>query len=320
MKFDRLGDITSELSTNLLDSITLPGGFWEWLTRPLSERLKLRSRQAEAAEPPRAIAAVAVGPLVLMGGVPVPDESIVAMIHLAGGRSAKLAVIPLAADDPVKAAEYGTRLFTRFGMKAVQVLELTSRERADNPEWAAQLAAFDAVFLCGDNATLGLEVMRNTASARVLRQMMSAGKPIAALGGAAAITAERVLVHRNGQEILAEGLCLASGMLVEPQFTQESRFSRVVRALHTPGATALMGVGLDAGAAVAIRDGEGKVLGEAGVTFLDARDSMPGPGVAEGSFSGLQVHVLMDGMGINLRTRKPLAQSREAAQAVGGGR
>lgn len=327
MKLDRLGDITSELSSSLVKSIVLPGGLLEWLSRPLPERLreKLRGVAGQDAKPNDAVAATRVavpaGPLVLMGGLPAPDEAIVAMIHLAGGRTAKLAIIPCATTNHAAAAEQGARLFTRFGMRNLHVFDLTTRERAESPEWTARLSEFDAVFLVGENAAVGLEVLRGTLSARTLKEMMAAGKPVAGLDAGAAILGARVLVNHDGQDQLVEGVGLAPGLLLDSHFTQESRFGRLVKALNSEGAASLLGAGLDAGVALAIRDGEAKVLGEASATFLDAKESLtaiPDPAMMPpGALCGLKVHVLMDGFIMNLRTRKPMGPAKETPRAVG---
>lgn len=317
MKLDRLGDITSELSTNLVKSIVFPGGFLEWLTRPLPERLREKLGKAgsaggkpgEAVEAPRA--AVPAGPMLLLGGTPVPDEAIVAMIHLAGGRTAKLAVVPLAADRPEEAAEEALRFFGRFGMRGAFVLDLITRERAESPEWVSKLSECQAVFLCGDNPVRGLDVLRGTVAARTLRDMLAAGKPVAGLNAGAAILGERLSVQQNGQDILVDGLGLSAGLIVETQFTQQSRFGRLAKVLTAESAAACMGVGLDAGAAMVVRDGEAKVLGENSATVLDPRGSAGANLPPE-----LKVHVLMDGYGINLWTRKPVGPGKETSQAV----
>lgn len=327
MKLDRLSDITSELSSSLVKSIVVPGGLLEWLTRPLPERLRDRfrtglagSKSGEAAEVQRIT--VAAGPAVLMGGVPVPDEAVVAMIHLAGGRSAKLAVIPAATDMHEQAVEQATKLFTRFGMRGMQVLDLTTRERAESPEWNAKLAEFDAIFLVGESETIGCDVLAGTLAARTLREMMAAGKPVAGLAAGATIMGDRVIVERDGQEAVVDGLRLVGGLMLDTQFTHRSRFGRLTKALNKENQAPLMAAGIDAGAAVAVRDGEAKVLGEASVTFLDPRESVTiaeGNGQSPGALCELKVHVLMDGFVMNLRSRRPSGPNRDSTppHAVG---
>lgn len=325
MKLDRLSDITSELSTNLVSSIMLPGGLLDWLTRPLPQRLRpkfLAGVTGKEQQPEPRRSTPLTGPMVLMGGLPAPDESIVAMIHLAGGRSARLAVIPVASENHEQAAEQGLKLFTRFGMRKVEVFDLTTRERAESPEWNAKLAAYDAVFLCGGKESVGLEVLAGTAAAHTLKGMLAVGKPVAGLCAGAAILAERLVVRRDGDEVLAEGLGLASGLLVDTQFTQENRFGRLAKLLQGDGAGRFLGMGLDAGAAVALRNGEAKVLGESSVTFLDLRDSQVVSDPVTAAVYGLKVHVLMDGFVMNLKTRLPYGPAKESlvGKVVGAAR
>lgn len=323
MKLDRLSDLTSELSTSLVKSIVFPTGFWDWLTRPLAERRRDRkgaSRSGEAAESGHA-AAVAAGPLVLIGGSPIPDEAVVAMIHLVGGRTASVAVIPVAAKDAAPAAAEGVRAFTRFGMRHVEVLDLTTREQANRQEWATKLSEFNGVFLCGDDPALGLEVLSDTLCAKTLQDMVAAGKPVAGLGAGASILGDHLLVAKDGEEVLAEGLGLAPSLLVEPYFTQRARFSRVAQAFNQDALVGCLGVGLDGGTSVVIRDEEARVLGEGSVTFLSPESPVRSAKAAEsagegvGTLPGLKVHVLLDGFGLNLRTRKPAPSLKEAAEA-----
>ncbi|MGE5676348.1 MAG: cyanophycinase [Mycobacterium leprae] len=319
MKLDRLGDITSELSANLVKSILLPGGLMEWLSKPLAERLREKAKAtAKPGEGAEARSTVALGPTVLFGGAPIPDEAIVALLHLAGGRSAKVAVIPVAATDQARAVEDGVRLFTRFGMRCVEVLELTTKERAESPEWAAQLADHDCVLLCGDSPELGLQALSGTACAATLREMQAAGKPVAGLNAGAMLLGDRIMLQRDGGQVLEKGLGLAAGLLIESSFTQTTGFGQMVKALGTETASGLLGIGLEDGTALVIRDGEAKILGETSVTVMDMRESLPGSAPAPvGAVCGLKVHVLTDGYGLNLRTRKPITPPKEPAHAVG---
>lgn len=321
MKLDRLGDITSELSTSLVKSIVLPGSLLEWLTTPLKERIRDRLKPGNGTKagdlPDVGRANIALGPIVMMGGVPVPDEAIVAMIHLAGGRSARLAVMPVATQEHQSVAENGLRLFARFGMKKAQALDLITREQAESPEYAERLASYDAFFLCGEDAGIGLHVLKETLCGRALRALHTAGKPVAGLGGGATMLAERLFVDRGGEEQLVEGLALAPGLLVETSFGQNLRFASLVGGLQQARAYDLLGVGLDEGAAFAIREGEARVLGERSVTFVDPRESLAGGEMAEGQAAGMKVHLLQENFGLSLRSRRPLSPPKEPAKAAG---
>ncbi|MFZ5824428.1 MAG: cyanophycinase [Bacillota bacterium] len=316
MNLERLGSITSELSSNLIKSIVVPpGGLLGWFTRHRAERA--RERQRVLRPELRADDALAlcmaefpVGPVVLLGGTPVPDEAVVESIHLAGGRSIKMAIIPVAAtSDPAATSVEASRLFTRFGMKKVELFELDSREKATSAQWCARLAEYDAVVLCGENPAQGLQVLQATLAAVTLRDMAQVGKLIVGLDAGAAILGSRVFPGSEGEEATA-GLGLLPGLLLDTAFTQCSRFSRMARAMTTDDGCYLLGTGLDSGSALVIQGGEAKVLGEASVTFLDPRDRTAG---GEELPNGLKVHLLTEGFRMNLRLRRTIApQKREA--------
>lgn len=312
MNLERLGSLTSELSSNLIKSIVVPqGGLLGWLTRHRAarERQKLARpdlRYDDALD--IAAAEYPAGPVVLLGGAPVPDEAIVESIHLAGGRSITMAVIPVAAvEDPAAAVAEATRLFTRFGMKKVELFELNTRERATSPDWCERLAKYDAVLLCGESPAQGLRVLQATLAAVTLREMVAAGKLLVGLGGGGAILGSRVFPSSDADEVTA-GLSILPALLVDTAFTQSSRFSRLAKAMSAPEAALMLGAGVDAGAALVVTGGEAKVLGETSCTFLDPRDRAGTQG--EGVGGGLKVHLLTEGFRMNLRMRRAVAPQK----------
>lgn len=323
MNLDRLTNITSELSSSLVKSIVVPGGLLEWLSRPLAELLREKQppgkgdpRQETKGEDPASAKSTAwAGPVVLLGGAPAPDEAIVAMVHLAGGRTAPVAVLPVAAADPAQSGAESLRIFSRFGMRKTELLDGLTRELLDSPEFAARLAEYTAVFLSGKDVSLGLANLAGTRTAQVLQEFQAAGKLVAGVDAGAAILGEKVFTA-DGE--MLPGLGLLPGLMVETNFTQESRFGRVARLLNTEDGAALMAAGVDAGASLVLRAGEARVLGETSVTFLDPRET----GDDAHAVGALKVHVLAEHYGFNLRTRKPFAPVKELppAQAAGGER
>jgi cyanophycinase len=310
VKMERLGSITSELSTNLIKSIVVPpGGLLGWLTRHRAAWSREKQRLTRPDVRPDdaldiAAAEFPAGPIVLLGGAPVPDEAVVEAIHLAGGRSVKMAVVPVAAvDDPAAATAEAMRLFTRFGMKKVEPFDLTNRERATNPEWCARLAGYDAVVLCGESPSQGLHVLQATLAAVTLRNMVQAGKLLVGLGAGGAILGSRVFPSSEADEVTA-GLAILPGLLLDTQFAGCARFPRLAKAMAAAEAAHMLGAGIDEGAALVITGGEAKVLGETSVTFLDPRESSQSRG--EGSDGRPKVHQLTEGYRMNLRMRRPI--------------
>lgn len=300
MNLDRLGSITSELSSNLLKSIVVPqGGLLGWLTRP-RERPKSTVRPDDGSE--TSMAEFPAGPVVLLGGAPVPDEAVVESIHLAGGRAIKMAVIPVAAvADPAASAAEATRLFTRFGMKKVELFPLDSREKAASPEWCEKLAGFDAVLLCGESPAQALQVLQATLAAVTLGEMVKGGKLLIGLDGAAAALGSRAFPSGEA-EAFTTGLGILPGLLLETGAPESSAPERLLQTMAAPEAAQMLGVRLDLGSALVLSGGEAKVLGESAVTFHDPRQG------------GAGVQRLTEGFRINLRARRVMApQALEVA-------
>lgn len=319
MNLERLGSITSQLSSSLLKSIVVPpGGLRGWFARHRSPSNRERPKNgrpdgwSEDAHEVASTAEYPVGPIILMGGSPAPDEAVVEAVHLAGGRSARVAVIPVAAsDDPEAAAAQAARIFTRYGMKKVEPFLLDSRSKADDPEGAERLAQYEAVVLCGDATSRGLEILRATRAANTLRDMVQAGRLLVGVDAGAALLGSRLFADEK-EEGVTLGLGLLPGLLIDTSFTQSARFSRLVKAVASEGTVLSLGAGLDAGAALVVLDGEAKVLGETTVTFLDPHERTL---VTDEAPSGLKVHLLTDGYRMNLRLRRATPPERPQAAA-----
>jgi len=230
---------------------------------------------------------------VIFAGTPAPDEAIVDMIHLAGGRSARVAILPVAAANQASCGAESLKLFTRFGMRRAEVLVPITREMALDTDWAQALTAFDAAFLCGSDVAAGLALLHGTPLAAALQTLHRSGHLVAGISAGAVLLSEQLVMAPNGTHVLVPGLDLASGLVIAIDVT---------RGMNPDGTGGLLAAGLGPGTAIVVRDGEAKVLGEGSVTFVDPRDRA--------------VHVLTDGFGLNLRTRKPIAPNKETVVAA----
>lgn len=313
MNLDRLGSLTSELSSNLIKSIVVPpGGLLGWFTRHRAAWSREKQKLTRPDVRPDdgldiAQAEFPAGPVVLMGGAPVPDEAVVESVHLAGGRSIKMAVIPVAAvADPAASAAEAMRLFTRFGMKKVERFDLDSREKATSPDWCERLATYDAVVLCGESPAQGLQVLQATLAAVALRDMVHAGKLLVGVDAGGAILGSRVFPSGEVDEVTA-GLGILPGMLLDTECTQSARIGRLSQAIGAIDSALMLGAGIDGGAALVVSGGEAKVLGETSVSFLDGRDLVGNDGV--------KVHQLTEGFRMNLRMRRVIAPPKAEPMA-----
>lgn len=299
MTFDRLGNLTSELSSSLVRSLVLPAGILAKLKEMLGEPKKGEPVN-QRFEPE--------GPLVISAGLPVPDEMIVSLIYLVGGRSARILLVTAGSDAEGPLAVGSLKAITRYGMTKVEAVHLPDRAAAESEEFLAKLKEAQGVVLVGERPAEALGILAATEAHRTLQRILREKKPVMTIGPIGSLVGEAILLADAG---LAPGLGLAPGALVVTDWNEPSRAAQVSRLVVGEGGRGLLGIGLEAGMAVLFRGGgEAKVYGPAGVTFVDgattAKEGAPGP----------KVHVLMENYVMNLRSRRPGGPVKEVPAAV----
>lgn len=234
-------------------------------------------------------------------------------VALAGGRDARLVVIPTASERESTGARY-TRIFGRLGVRDVTVLPITQREQAFDERL---LDAFDdatGAFLTGGNQLKLSTVLGGTPVETALRARVRAGMHVAGTSAGAAILSEHMIAGgapgatpRAGGVALAPGLGFTRRLIIDQHFRQRDRLGRLLAALaYSPSA---VGVGLDEDTALFLGpDGTFEVVGSGAVTVVDPshlrHSSMhaaePGEPV---SVVGVTLHVLAHGGRFDTLTR-----------------
>lgn len=322
LKFERLGGITAELSAALLKSIVLPGA--------LAHRLKGADQDAKKPAMREVMLPVSApaGALVLAGSSGVPDDAVVAALHQAGSRNIDVLVLAVGTGSGPLATAVAHR-FTRFGVKSCEIWEPVTRQEAEDQSRADRLEGYPVVVLVAEEALRCRDELAGTPLHHALRAGYAQGRVVVGAGAGAAALSERMLLSDGPDPVMAEGLGLFGRVLLATQFTQRQRFSLLLHQVSRLAGSAYFGIGLDEDASMVIKDGEMRVLGEGGVTVVDARDGSPYPddtldnpeAVApmDGGCCGLKVHLLVPGYGLNLKTRRPLGPGQDLAGAQAAG-
>lgn len=314
----RIGDAVGDLPRLLLHAIFLPGRG----RKPAGEGpppLEEGTAAAAAGSPParrsaggrrrvRAEAGQAAGNAVLIGGTTLADEVVLEMIRLAGGREARIVILPTASLDFTRSGERYARGFRRFGAARVEVLDVVTRPRADDPQQAARLKGADLVFLGGGDAALFLEVLRHTPVHAALLEVHRAGGTVAGIGAGAAVLGSFVPVSGTDEPALVPGLGLVPCVLVEQRVLQMGQPGRFFYALAArdgveEGVEAPVGIGLDDGTAFLAQGREGRVIGRGMAIIASHRNGRAG---AADAAPGLFVHVLPSGYRYDFRSSRPL--------------
>lgn len=241
------------------------------------------------------------------------------VLALAGGRDARIGVIPTAS----QLADTGPRyqaLFRELGAAEVVSMDFDTRRDCEEPGRLDALRECTGIFLTGGNQLRLSTLLGGTSVARLLRLMNAAGAVVAGTSAGAAFLSEHMIAFGSegaspvaGGVTLAPGLGLTNRIVVDQHFRQRDRLGRLLSALaYNPFA---IGLGLDEDTAAFIGPDETvEVEGSGAVTVIDVGgltfSSMDRVNEHESvSLLGIQMHILTRGATFNLHTRAASAGS-----------
>jgi len=240
--------------------------------------------------------------------------------RLAGGRAAKVAVIPTASQEADTGRRYRD-VFGSLGVDEVEILDYRKRGDAERGDWIEALERCTGVFLTGGNQLRLSTILGGTPVATHLRRLNARGIPVAGTSAGAAFISEHMIAFGKegstpiaGQVALAPGLGLTNRVVVDQHFRQRDRLGRLMTALaYNPFA---VGVGLDEDTAAFIGpDNVVEVVGTGAITFVDVSD-LEFSGMAEAEegrpveLVGVRLSVLAHGSRYDLDSRRAYPATR----------
>ena len=239
------------------------------------------------------------GPVMAIGGAEdklKEKDILTAFWQLAGGRKAKIVVIPTASSLE-DAGERYKAIFLGMGAKRADVIFLNDREDANQSASVTPIKGATGIFLTGGNQMrLAAVVAGTSAGASVLSAHMVAygsGGPVPKL--------------RMAQ--LAAGFGLLNGVVIDQHFRERDRFGRLLTLVAT--SPSLLGIGVDEDTCALVwPDGIMDVLGRHSVTIVDGSritsDVHRVKGHAEIAISNAIVHIVTPGRRFDTRNRTML--------------
>lgn len=248
----------------------------------------------------------------------VGDELILRrFVELAGGKRARIAVIPTASELSDTGRRY-EKLFRDLHAGDVQVQAFDTRQACEDQGALQALDRATAVFLTGGSQMRLSATLGGTAVATQLRRMNARGVHVAGTSAGAAFTSEHMIAYgdegptpRAGMVSLAPGLGLTNRVIVDQHFRQRDRIGRLLAALaFNPFA---VGVGVDEDTAAFIGPDETlEVVGSGAITIVDPKklefSSIDGAKRGEPiCMTGVTLHVLIHGATFQLSTREATA-------------
>jgi cyanophycinase len=213
------------------------------------------------------------GHLVLDGGGRSLPEIRQHAIELAGGPNARMLLVPHAAGDHADPDLAEIIEFWRGqGVKSVDVLDLTDRERAID-----QINRADFIWMTGGNQVRLVEELQKAKVVDALRARFQKGAVVGGTSAGAAAASTVMIGGYLGRRDTPEGRrpLLLPGLGLWPEAIVDQHFRQRDRALRLKSAVAdhpaLVGVGIDESTAIIVSGNRLTVIGKGEVSVLDPR-------------------------------------------------
>lgn len=219
--------------------------------------------------PPR----VAKGALLIIGGGGVTQNMIDSFVESAGGKEARLVVLPTAIDDAA-ARKSGIPSFLQGQkVKNITVLPQRWRDEVNGSVFKEALEKATGIWFGGGRQWRFVDAYENTKAVELFNAVLERGGIIAGSSAGASIQAEYMVRGDplGNQVVMAEGyehgLGFLKGVAIDQHLTQRGRLKdlrTVVKRFPQ-----LLGIGLDESTGILVRNSRAQVLGKNAVFFLD---------------------------------------------------
>ena len=273
------------------------------------------------------------GVLMAIGGAEdkLGDRTILShFVRLAGGDRAHIVVLATASSLGDELTGLYERVFAELGAAEVRPLRPHTREQAEAPGPAEEVARATGVFMTGGNQLRLSMVVAGTRLGAALLDAHRRGTVVGGTSAGASALSSHMVAFGGPGEVpkqrlahMAAGLGLLPGAVIDQHFTQRNRLGRLL--LLVAESPSQLGIGIDEDtAAVVTPDGVLEVLGKGTVTVVDGAraqsDAFEVRARRPVLVSGVVLHALPPGYRFDLRARVLLPRLQSVPVAGRRGR
>lgn len=257
------------------------------------------------------------GTLLIIGGAEDKDgncEILKRFTELSDRSKDPLVVVTTATQEPVSVGEEYYRIFKKLGAANVEVLNLDTRQKANQKQISELLETAGGVFFTGGDQLRVTATLGGTLANEALKKAYLSGTVIAGTSAGASVMSSTMIVEGDSDEApklntikMAPGLGMVEEVVIDQHFAQRGRIGRLLSAVaHNPY---ILGIGIDEDTAVLVySDAKLEIIGSHTVTFIDGRnvnftnvsELTPGQALA---IENINLHVLPKGFGFDLSAR-----------------
>ena len=217
------------------------------------------------------------GSLVLAGGGPLGPEIWERFVELAGGTDARIVVIPTAASQDHFPEDWsGLAPLIQAGAEDIQILHTRDRRKADTEAFAAPLAEATGVWIPGGRQWRLVDAYLDTRVHQALFELLERDGVVGGTSAGASILASYLVrgdPETNQVMVSPEyqvGFGLLSKTAVDQHLLARGREDDLWEVLDAN--PDLLGIGLDEGTALVVRQDHAEVIGVSQALFYDATE------------------------------------------------
>lgn len=228
-----------------------------------------------------------------------------------------LTVLTTATEQPQETGAVYKEVFERIGVKNVEILNINTRDDADDPVMCEVIKKSKCIFMTGGDQLRLTSILGGTTAYQEIKKLYYIGGIIMGTSAGASVMSSTMVVEGNDNQParkctlkMAPGLGFFEGAIIDQHFDQRGRFGRLLCGVaENPD---VLGIGIDEDTAIKVfPDMHFEVIGTNAVTILDGK-TIKSSNVSELNpneilaISGVTVHALPQGYGYNIESRKVL--------------
>lgn len=239
------------------------------------------------------------------------------VVREAGGKNARIIVIPTASSIPVEVGENYLKAFDTLGCKNVIVLNIKSKKDSEHPEAIDLIKTADCIMFSGGDQSKIAKYIGDTTIHKILidRYHNDEGFVIAGTSAGAMAMANEMIAGGSstkafikGAVLMRKGLGLLPQLIIDTHFIQRGRFGRISEAVAKfPD---LIGIGLAEDTGMIIKNGnECTVIGSGmAIVFDGSHLTHNNEKILENgtpmTMTNLRIHVLSNGDEFNIKNKE----------------
>jgi cyanophycinase len=208
------------------------------------------------------------GNLMILGGGKVAPEARDRFFQLAGGKAARIVLIPTGSEE-VHRPEFMERFLApwkQYAPESLVILHAEDRRTADNLDFVRPLQQATGVWIGGGIQTRLTGRYLHTRVEDELRGVRSRGGILAGTSAGAAIMTRAMIADGMKRPVMAEGFDFFRGAIVDQHFSQRFRMPRLSTAVRMNPHR--FGVGIDEETGLLVSGDKGTVIGNGHVRFM----------------------------------------------------